>query len=536
MFAALYSVSTPVATLTAVAQSFSPRVEVSGRLVLCDLIGVARLFGGARDIAEHLRRALINAGTVRVAVAPTHTAAALLALGRPGMSVAATSDEARAVLAQLPVAALAEWDTVHVAPADDGARRAHDIPSGWVHPRDTHQGPQTRRQVRGRVQMPRGSRTADDAARARATQALDVLRRWGIRTLGQYAALPAVELSSRLGPLGPRWQRAACGQDMSPLVPLAADEPFEASLALEWPVEGLEPLSFVLGRVLEPLAARLERADRGAAVLHTELHLTTREQHRRTLQLPAPMREAKTLRTLILLDLESHPPNAAINRVVVRIEPTPGRIVQWSLLERAQPSPEQVSTLLARLSALMGESHVGSPQLVDSWRPGAFAMRAFQAGLGARGSGSGNGVNADRADQLFSSDTVRKQGEVGAASADAFPSPEPRAPGPGFPSPCSVAFRRFRLPVPARVTLHDGRPVRLMPDRRGISGGAVVDCAGPWRTSGHWWDDPATNTPSSHTATRWDRDEWDVVLADGVSCRVYLEREVGQWFIDGTFD
>ena len=75
-----------------------------------------------------------------------------------------------------------------------------------------------------------------------------------------------------------------------------------------------------------------------------------------------------------------------------------------------------------------------------------------------------------------------------------------------------------------------------MPDRRGISGGTVVDCAGPWRTSGHWWDDPATDTPSSRTATRWDRDEWDVVLADGVSCRVYLEREVGQWLIDGTFD
>ena len=175
---------------------------------------------------------------------------------------------------------------------------------------------------------------------------------------------------------------------MTPLVPLVDDEPFEASLALEWPIEGLEPLSFVLGRVLEPLAARLERADRGAAVLHTELHLTSREQHVRTLQLPAPMRDPKTLRTLILLDLESHPPTAAIDRVVVRVEPTPGRIVQWSLLERAQPSPEQVSTLLARLSALMGESHVGSPQLVDSWRPGAFAMNAPSGqGLRARARG-----------------------------------------------------------------------------------------------------------------------------------------------------
>ena len=62
MFAAFYSVTAPVETLVRVAQSFSPRVEVSGRLVLCDLHGVERLFGGPRDVAEHIRRALARAG------------------------------------------------------------------------------------------------------------------------------------------------------------------------------------------------------------------------------------------------------------------------------------------------------------------------------------------------------------------------------------------------------------------------------------------------------------------------------------------
>ncbi|MEP7117325.1 MAG: hypothetical protein ABI880_07080 [Acidobacteriota bacterium] len=515
MFAALYSVAAPVATLVRVAQSFSPRVEVCDRLVLCDLIGVARLFGGARDVAEHLRRALVDAGTVRLAVAPTHTAASLLALGRPGVSVAVTLAEARTALAALPVATLAAWDG---GSASEGARVAPaDTPaSGWVHPRDTHQGPQTRRRVRGQVQMSRGSRRADDTARLRANQALDVLRRWGIRTLGEFAALPAPELSSRLGPLGSRWQHAARGDDRAPLVPLVDDEPFDASLELEWPIEGLEPLSFVLGRVLEPLAVRLERADRGVAVLHTELHLTTRDTHTRTLPLPAPMRDPKTLRTLILLDLESHPPAAAIDRVIVRVEPTPGRIVQWSLLERAQPSAEQVSTLIARLGALMGESHVGSPALVDSWRPGAFKMRPFNS-AGAGGVGN-SGLGPE---------------DPGLGSVPAGPTGRQ----PLAPSPCSVAFRRFRLPVPARVTVQDGRPIRLTPDRRGISGGAVIDSAGPWRTSGHWWDESAGD-PSRAAArsTPWDRDEWDVVLADGVSCRVFLEREVGQWFVEGTFD
>ena len=57
------------------------------------------------------------------------------------------------------------------------------------------------------------------------------------------------------------------------------------------------------------------------------------------------MRDPKTLRTLILLDLESHPPDAPIDIVRVFVEPTPARVLQWTLLERAQPAPEQVSTL-----------------------------------------------------------------------------------------------------------------------------------------------------------------------------------------------
>ncbi len=85
--------------------------------------------------------------------------------------------------------------------------------------------------------------------------------------------------------------------------------------------------------------------------------------------------------------------------------------------------------------------------------------------------------------------------------------------------------------------MKDGRPVRLMPDRRGISGGEILNSAGPWRTSGHWWDQPASDAPAPASRTAaWDRDEWDVVLADGVACRVFLERDVGRWFVEGTFD
>ena len=87
-----------------------------------------------------------------------------------------------------------------------------------------------------------------------------------------------------------------------------------------------------------------------------------------------------------------------------------------------------------------------------------------------------------------------------------------------------VALRRFRVPVPVRVRVEDGRPVRVEPGR-GVSGGRVAVAAGPWRTSGAWWE-----------PQNWDRDEWDVSLSDGVTYRLFRERERARWFVEGVVD
>ena len=386
-----------------------------------------------------------------------------------------------------------------------------------MHPRDSHAAAHAR-QPRRAVSEPHphaapvSARTISREFRRNKTQQLaveallDTLRRWGIKTVGELAALPPGEVYERLGARGVLWQRLARGEDSTPLVPWVPEDPFESALELEWPIEGLEPLSFVLGRLFDPLSERLERADRGAAILHTHLRLVNKTIHARTLQLPAPMRDSKTLRTLALLDLETNPPTAAIDHVRVLVEPTPGRVTQWTLFDRAQPSPEQISTLLARLKALMGDSHVGSPRLVDSWKPGAFDMAPFAphalAAPAAPGAPSAPGAPVSR--------------------APAAPVSPPR-------SAPATALRRFRLPVPARVHVHEGRPVRIVTDRRGVAGGSVAQAAGPWRTSGEWWNDA---TPGRS----WDRDEWDVALTDGTIYRIYVERDIGQWFLEGVVD
>jgi protein ImuB len=93
-----------------------------------------------------------------------------------------------------------------------------------------------------------------------------------------------------------------------------------------------------------------------------------------------------------------------------------------------------------------------------------------------------------------------------------------------------VALRRYRHAVPARVLVEDGRPVRVTTERRGMSGGRIEKCAGPWRTSGEWWlADGGNNRP-------WDRDEWDVTVAEGATYRLFRARDANAWFIDGVLD
>jgi hypothetical protein len=67
------------------------------------------------------------------------------------------------------------------------------------------------------------------------------------------------------------------------------------------------------------------------------------------------------------------------------------------------------------------------------------------------------------------------------------------------------------------VRVEQGRPLSV--------GGAVAQCAGPWRTAGNWW-----------TEETWDRDEWDVTLSDGTAYRIFRDRCTDTWFVEGIVD
>jgi protein ImuB len=512
-------------TLVAVAREFSPRYERSfprgdaeqlgDDLVSIDVSGLERLIGTPRTIGEELRRDAAARGVyVHVALARTRVAAVVLALARPGVTIVEPGKE-RESLAALPIAILEKACGLRLRAQGSGL---------------SAQGP-----------------------KPEALSLEPVCKRWGLRTLGELAALPPADLSARLGQHALVWQAFARGEDTAPLVPTLPEERFESSLELEWPVEDLEPLSFVLTRLLEPLSARLERRDRAATILHLELRLVTNpstgagEPHARHLQLPSPIRDVRSLRTLLLLDLESHPPPAAVDRVTIRIDPTPGRIVQHTLFTRAHPTPEQLSTLLARLGALMGQDRIGAPATVDSHRPGAFRMEPFATDHDhdQRRNRPSHSLKAGRNRRETYLENSVSENSAGSASSALI---------------VVSALRRCRQPVPARAAIEAGRPTRLTTDRRGFAGGRVVAGTGPWRTSGNWWTDqgaPAAMPSRGHGSRgeasasvragggapapvkksgAWDRDEWDVALADGAVYRVFRDRETDGWFIDAIVD
>ncbi len=430
-----------------IARDFSPRIERHGdSCVVLDISGLGRLLGTPQTIGAELARAAdANAADVRVAIARSQTAARLLSIAHPGPTIA--DGDGAAAVALLPI------ETLRVLIEEDVVRGG-------------------------------GAAARLNAAIDR----LDTFRRWGLTTLGEIAVLPSMELSERMGQEGLALQQIARGLDRAPLVPDPGVPRFLQSMELEWPIDALEPLSFVFARLLDRLSAALERADRGAAAVRLDLRLVDRTTHARVLQLPAAMRDAKVLRTLLLLDLESHPPSAAVDVVTIELDPVPGRIVQYSLLERALPSPETLATLTARLGALVGDSRCGSPMLLDTWRPDGFEMTRF-------------------APDHSHPSTNRQSSTASLVS--------------------TLTLRRFRPPIAIRVSIDRGRPIHVVIDRRGMPGGHVERAAGPWRTSGAWWD------PKSGM---WDHDEWDTALSDGSICRLFYDRVTGGWFIEAILD
>jgi protein ImuB len=266
---------------------------------------------------------------------------------------------------------------------------------------------------------------------------LITLGNWGIQTLAQLASLPDTELVARLGPAVLDLRKAACGEDCSLFQPFIPEIPFEERRELDFTLLTLEPLNFILGQLLESMGERLSETGQAAESICLDLKLEHGGRHQRKLRLACPIRDPKVLLSLLRLDLQSHPPTAGITGLNLKMDPVPFRVFQYTLFQPPVPNPEKLSRILARLSALVGEDNIGSPALLDTYRPDGSRLHPF---------GMGN------------QETKRA-----------------KAPSTYKASPL-LALRRVRPPVPAQLQKTE-----------------IVAWTGPWRSSGEWWTEDSWN-------------------------------------------
>ncbi len=341
------------AALLDCAQSFSPCVEdAAADTVILDLSGMESLFGSLPEIARGLFRRAAELGlNGNVAVASNPDAAVLAARGFSGVTVIPPGQEGES-LGSLPVEVL-------------------------LTKKETGQEKES-------------------------SSLLETLERWGIHNLRSLAALPEIALTERLGQEGLRLQQLARGAATRTLVPVEAPAVFEEAVELEYPIVLLEPLAFLLNRLLEQNCARLASRALNTQELRLTLELESFSsfnqqslhqseiknwkskinpiQFHRTLTLPLPMLDPKLFLKLLQLDLNAHPPGAPILKIHLAAEPARPRSAQAGLFLPPSPEPEKLELTLARIAALVGESRVGS---LCCWTPTAMKvpMRRFASEL-----------------------------------------------------------------------------------------------------------------------------------------------------------
>src|SRR4051812_37918671 len=91
----------------------------------------------------------------------------------------------------------------------------------------------------------------------RAADIYETLALWGIRSFRELAELPLAGVAERLGQEGVRLQKLAQGRTDRALHLVRPPIGFAQSLELEHAVSELEPLSFILSRLLNQLCANL---------------------------------------------------------------------------------------------------------------------------------------------------------------------------------------------------------------------------------------------------------------------------------------
>ncbi len=324
-----------------------------------------------------------------------------------------------------------------------------------------------------------GTAKGAEERRVQLRQILAVLHKWGIYTLGDLQGLAQDELSARLGPLAAElWERAS-GKSNRTLRFVHPPDSLGESHDFEGEVETIEPLLFLLRRLLEQLSLRLQGVYLVAKELTLQLTFSNRNKYERSFKIPQPTTDGEVLFRMLHTHLESFQSEHPVTGLALRVVPTRGARQQFGLFETALRDPNQLYETLARLTGLVGSDRVGSPRMQETHRPDVFVMEPF------------------------------------AWQSSSLPAPD-RSVGLSL-----AALRRVRKNRKA-VLLRERRKLVHFESEHGR--GPLLAQKGPYLLSGQWWDGQA-----------WQHREWDVAMESGTLLRCH-ENAAGSWEIDGIYD
>jgi protein ImuB len=305
---------------------------------------------------------------------------------------------------------------------------------------------------------------------------------WGIRTLGMLAELPEKELIARMGQAGKRYRQLARGEFQHFFLPMEAALVLEERMELDAPVEVFEALLFAVGVMLEQVTRRAAARVLALASVTLTLMLEGGTSHARTVRPALPSNDRQLWIKLLHLDLELHPPQAAVLALRLKADPGSTSKVQLGLFSPPVPDPLRLDVTLARIRAIVGEGNVGCAVLKDTHKPDELYLRPF-------------------------------------AAASSFPAQQ-------APAISRAAMRQLRPAENAVVALHDSRPQAVTFRERRYAAEHVY---GPWLMGGDWWN-----------SAQWSFEQWDLLgrSQDGALLCCCLARELttNRWQVVALYD
>lgn len=417
------------AALHECASAFSPRVEdaCSDREFLCviDITGTEKLFGSPNQLSESLLKRVQAMGIVaRIAVSSNFQTAICVACGKPRslITIIPAGSEA-SILAPLPLSVL---------------------------------------------------RLSEKMS--------ETFSLWGIQTLGMLADLPEKSLIARVGQEGRRIFQMACGKFPHLFLPIETEFKLEERMELDAPVELLTSLLFVIDVMLEQLTVRASARSLALATVTINLSLEGGVQYQRSMRPALPSNDRQLWIKLLHLDMEAHPPQAAILALTISAEPGKTGKVQLGLFSPPLPEPARLDVTLARIRAIVGEKNVGRAELKDTHRPDAFQLDPFSVPSVV---GRQNGAQSSRA-----------------------------------------VMRQLRPPERIVVTLRDQKPAAFFFRQKRYF---AEQAYGPWLSSGDWWNPQL-----------WSFEHWDLIARprEGEPLYCCLLHDLGQdcWQLAALYD